>query len=87
VAGCITCHTPQTTDPDTGNTVDMATMIHKIHKGKDLPSVQAGTPYRIIGNQQAVHDYSHIGFSAYPDTRNCVACHEQGKAPGRRTSG
>lgn len=79
VAGCITCHTPQTTDPDTGNTVDMATMIHKIHKGKDLPSVQAGTPYRIIGNQQAVHDYSHIGFSAYPDTRNCVACHEQGK--------
>lgn len=79
MAGCITCHTPQTTDPDTGNTVDMTTMIHKIHTGRDLPSVRAGRKYQLIGFGQAVHDYSKVGFSAYPDTRNCVACHEQGK--------
>ena len=36
----------------------MAVMTHKIHMGADLPSVQAGTPYMIIGNQQSVHDYS-----------------------------
>jgi OmcA/MtrC family decaheme c-type cytochrome len=79
IGGCITCHTPQTTDPDTGNTVDMATMIHKIHTGRNLPSVRAGGKYQIIGFGQTVHDYSKIGFSAYPDTRNCIACHEQGK--------
>jgi len=72
---CILCHQPQTSDPDTGNTVDMTVMTHKIHMGKSLPSVQAGTPYRIIGNAGSVHDYSNIGFPA--NDRNCAACHTQ----------
>jgi len=73
---CILCHTPQTTDPDTGNTVDMPVMIHKIHMGANLPSVKAGKKYQIIGHQQTVADYSDVTFPA--DARNCAACHEPG---------
>jgi OmcA/MtrC family decaheme c-type cytochrome len=71
---CATCHNPQTIDPDTGHTQDFKVLIHKIHRGEDLPSVQAGTPYVIIGNQQSVHDFSEVVFPQ--DIRNCTTCHE-----------
>jgi OmcA/MtrC family decaheme c-type cytochrome len=65
---CVTCHNPGTFDPSSTNTVDMKVMIHKIHMGENLPSVQAGGEYGIDGN-----DYSNL---VYPqDIRNCVSCH------------
>jgi OmcA/MtrC family decaheme c-type cytochrome len=75
---CVLCHQPQTVDPDTGNTVDMPVMTHKIHMGSSLPSVIAGKKYQIIGNAQSVNDYSDIVFPA--DARNCLFCHEKGAA-------
>jgi hypothetical protein len=73
VSLCVLCHQPQTTDPDTGNTLDMTTMVHKIHMGAELPSVQAGTPYQIIGYGGTAHDYSTVHYPA--DVRNCETCH------------
>jgi len=71
---CVVCHTTQTTDPDTGNTVDMKQMAHKIHMGSQLPSVVAGKPYRIIGNGQSVSDWSTVNLPSNP--MRCEFCHE-----------
>lgn len=81
---CIMCHTPQTTDPDTGNTVDMKVFIHKIHMGSELPSVKAGTPYQIIGYQQAVSDWSTVVLPS--DPRRCSFCHEPQSVTGATQS-
>ena len=70
---CVTCHNPGSTDANSGNTVDMKVMIHKIHMGENLPSVQDGEPYIIWGFRDRPHDYSHI---VYPqDLGNCQNCH------------
>jgi OmcA/MtrC family decaheme c-type cytochrome len=74
---CILCHTPQTINPDTGITQDMKVLIHKIHMGSSLPSVKAGTPYRIWhrGNWS---DFSEVVFPQ--DVRNCTTCHAKDAA-------
>ena len=72
---CVTCHTSQTIDPETGNSVDFKQLIHKIHRGAELPSVTAGQPYFVVGFRQSVTDYSTVTFPQ--DIRNCVKCHEE----------
>ncbi|HKZ54531.1 MAG TPA: OmcA/MtrC family decaheme c-type cytochrome [Anaerolineales bacterium] len=73
---CVTCHTDQNTDPETGNTVEFKVMIHRIHRGAELPSVEAGTPFRIVGFRQTVFDYSAVEW--LQDVRNCTTCHSGG---------
>ena len=69
---CIMCHTPQTVNPDTQLTQDFKVLVHKIHMGSSLPSVIAGTPYR-IWHRGAWSDFSTVKFPQ--DVRNCTNCH------------
>ena len=65
---CVTCHNPGSwADADT--TVDFKVMIHKIHRGENLPSVEAGGSYAV-----GSHDFSDIVFPQ--DIRNCTKCHD-----------
>jgi OmcA/MtrC family decaheme c-type cytochrome len=75
---CVMCHDSYSHDAQTGNTIDLKVMIHKIHSGATLPSVQAGGIYGIFGNGNSFNDFGHV---VYPqDKRNCTTCHEEGDA-------
>jgi OmcA/MtrC family decaheme c-type cytochrome len=78
---CITCHSPQTVDPETSRTVDFKVMVHKIHMGAGLPSVQQdpATNYFIVGNSQNVHDYSEVAFPWHDGVQHCTVCHVGGE--------
>ena len=69
---CVLCHNPtQSIDPDTGDSVDMPYMTHKIHAGAHLEN-----GYVIIGYRQSVHDYSLVEFTA--PLEDCQVCHTGG---------
>ncbi len=76
---CVSCHNAGSVDPNSTNTVDFKVMIHKIHRGANLPSVQAGEPYVIYGFRDSINDFSDVRFPQ--DIRNCVNCHA-GSATG-----
>ena len=82
---CVMCHNPGTTDPTSGNALDMKVMIHKIHTGNTLPSIQTATVpnttptlgigYWIVGHGDSLSNFNTV---LYPqDTRNCMTCHVQ----------
>lgn len=70
---CVTCHNPGSTDANSGNSIDFKVMIHKIHRGAELPSVLAGGEYAIWGFNDSKHDYSKVKYPR--DIKDCKICH------------
>jgi OmcA/MtrC family decaheme c-type cytochrome len=70
---CVTCHNPGTTEPNSLNAMDLKVMVHKIHRGRQLPSVVAGGKYQIYGFRDSLHDYSDVNFPQ--QINNCTTCH------------
>jgi OmcA/MtrC family decaheme c-type cytochrome len=72
---CVMCHESYSYDAQSGNSIDMKVMIHKIHAGESLPSVSAGRPYGIFGYGNTFNDFGDV---AYPqDLRYCETCHRE----------
>ncbi len=72
---CVMCHNPGTTDANSGNVLNLATMVHTIHAGKMLKEeLGLGVEgYTIWGFRDSKHSYGDVGFPQ--DLRNCTKCH------------
>jgi hypothetical protein len=88
ITNCLVCHTTGAEDKNVadaaggtpGAVIDFKVMIHKIHAGKHLPSVNGVTtnpngtrdyaatkrPYQLVGFGNTVHDYSEVAFPRWP---------------------
>ncbi|MDE2236203.1 MAG: OmcA/MtrC family decaheme c-type cytochrome, partial [Gammaproteobacteria bacterium] len=73
VRECVLCHNSGNTDPSSGNSLDFIVMIHKIHDGANLPSVQAGTDYIIWGYMNSENNFSDVVWPQ--NIKNCTKCH------------
>ncbi len=84
---CVLCHTSPATDVSNGNGLDMTTMVHKIHRGRFLPSVADGGTYQLTEDQLVLDagvdgaaivttlvDHSGAWFPG--DVQNCSMCHK-----------
>lgn len=69
---CVLCHSPQSTDVNSGNPIDLKVMAHKIHKASSLPSVTVDKKPYFINTS----DFSDVTFPQ--DVRNCTTCHQPG---------
>ncbi|WP_228768511.1 OmcA/MtrC family decaheme c-type cytochrome [Shewanella sp. TC10] len=67
--GCVMCHTSYSGDPETGVSIGMASLVHKIHK----------SDYLVIGYKGSVHDYSDLSYPG--DMHQCQQCHIEDAAP------
>lgn len=94
IALCILCHYPGIVDPDTGNSIDMKSLVHKIHYGALLPSNVGGGDFTIVGFNNTYNSYKTVN---YPDFSNdgtinrtpadCVKCHQVGQNLSKKTYG
>ncbi len=82
VAECALCHAPPSFDPDSGNALDLSVLVHRLHRGAELPSVLAGAPYGLVGAAGPV-DYSTVRFPQA--IARCAACHAGAHADLART--
>jgi OmcA/MtrC family decaheme c-type cytochrome len=89
VKNCVLCHVSGSEDRNVasvlggtpGVSVDFRVMIHKIHNGEHLPSVNGvgtnpngtrnyaatPTPYILVGNSNSQHDFSDVPFPVWPN--------------------
>jgi OmcA/MtrC family decaheme c-type cytochrome len=80
---CVMCHTPQNVDPNTGNTVDFKSFIHRIHMGSSLPSVVAGGTFAIT-TSFGTSNYSTVVDPA--NAQRCEVCHQQTTGAAQATA-
>ncbi len=74
---CVTCHNPGNLEARSGRSVDLKQLVHRIHRGSNLPSNSHGVDL-VFGDAA---DWTKVNFPQGPrpgskeGVTNCVKCH------------
>ncbi len=77
---CVLCHSQPTVDVSNGNSLDLPVVIHQIHMGRSLPSVEAGAVYQLT-EEEPDSDAGPDAATAAPGVPMFVD-HSKGWFPG-----
>lgn len=82
---CVTCHNPGNLQASSGRSMDFKVLIHRIHRGVNLPSENADIKGQMTGDKTLVStaatDFTKVRFPQGPTPgeadgiTNCVKCH------------
>jgi OmcA/MtrC family decaheme c-type cytochrome len=81
---CVTCHNPEHIEPNSGESLDMAVIIHKLHRGVALPRVGDGHRYLVWGFAATPHQFDKVVYPFETRARHatlansgmaCQKCH------------
>lgn len=81
---CVTCHNPEHIEPNSGESLDMAVIIHKLHRGVSLPRLQDGHRYLVWGFSATPHQFDQVVYPFETRARHanianagmaCQKCH------------
>jgi hypothetical protein len=87
---CQLCHTDQGFDPQSGNSIELEQMIHRIHRGTTLPSVvdgAVGAKYEIIGFQNSATVFAEKVLACDGGALDGVRCGGDGDCPNGTCTG
>jgi len=87
---CQLCHTDQAVDPDTGNTLDLKHVIHRVHRGKNLPSVvngALGAKYAFVGFGGEEIVFGEKVAACVGGALKGLPCDDAGDCPGGTCTG
>jgi OmcA/MtrC family decaheme c-type cytochrome len=74
---CVTCHNPEHIEPNSGESLDLAVLIHKLHRGASLPRVADGERYLVWGFGAAPREFDRVIYPFESRARHA--------GPGERT--
>jgi len=82
---CQLCHTDQGFDAQSGNSIELQQMIHRIHRGSDLPSLQPPAP---VGTQYGIGSaFAEVVRACAGGALAGVPCSSDGQCPNGTCTG
>jgi predicted CXXCH cytochrome family protein len=86
IEACASCHVPGTIDPHGGESLDLAVMVHRIHAGRELPSIPGADGVVFDNPATPANETTDNGRFAIWGFNNVQHSYDRGEFPATLTN-